>query len=146
MEVRREGVKEFIHRCPFELKWGYERIPLRIDGITLTPMPDAAEHVTAVALLSSVRVERPDNGSRCLDKEPEQGRRWYMFLSQGRFIERYLDGDRAIGFRRAERGASREVEQDGFVLKVAPLGAAAADVHGHIEGAWKGVESNTKTR
>jgi hypothetical protein len=33
------------------------------------------------------------------------------------------------------------VEQDGFVLKVAPLGAAAADVHGHIEGAWKGVES-----
>ncbi len=30
-------------------------------------MPDPPEHVAAVAL-SSVRVERPDNGSRCLGK------------------------------------------------------------------------------
>jgi hypothetical protein len=118
-------------------KVGRESIPLRGGGITLAPIPDPAEHIAAVAL-SSVRVERPDNGSRCLGKKPEQGRHWYMFQSQGRFIERYLDGDPAIGFRRAERGASRAAEQDGFVLKVAPLGAAAADVHGHIEGAWKG--------
>ena len=131
MEVRGEGVKEFIPS---------------VAAVTLAPMPDPAEHVAAVAL-SSVRVERPDNG--CLGKEPEQGRHWYMFQSQGWFIERYLEGDPAIGFRRAERGASREAEQDGFVLKVAPLGAEAADVHGHVEGArvpgrgWKVSQFNT---
>ena len=78
--------------------------------------------------LSRVSVQRASNALTTAvaasAKSLGKGATWYMFQSQGRFIEGYLDSDPAIGFRR-----------------VAPLGTAATDVHGHIEGAWKGVES-----